>query len=234
MVQADYRPIWVLPCYRHEARLRLFLPQILKTGLPVLVVDDGNIPAIAPIEGVEIVRCETNSGKGAALIEGAKWAVSKGYTHLVQIDADGQHSVEDALAMIETSRTKPETLFSGFPIYDASVPKARLKGREVTRFFLLLETGIKRVDGLCGCRVYPLQHFLQVCEWVRARRMGFDVEVLVKWVWRGLPLKQQNVRVTYPQDGSSNFQMVRDNVGFFMLHARLCFLRVLRLVRFMR
>lgn len=234
MARTDYRPVWVLPCYRHEARLRVFLPQILKTGLPILVVDDGNTPAIAPIEGVEIVRCETNGGKGAALIAGARWAVAKGFTHLVQIDADGQHSVEDALAMIEASRAEPEAIFSGFPVYDVSVPKARLKGREVTRFFLWLETGIKRVDGLCGCRVYPLQKVLQVCERVRARRMGFDVEVLVKWIWQGLPMKQQNVRVTYPQDGSSNFQMVRDNVGFFMLHTRLCFLRVLRLVRIIR
>lgn len=234
MVKADYRPIWVLPCYRHEAQLRRFLPQILKTGLPVLVVDDGNVPAIAPIEGVEIVRCDTNGGKGAALIAGAKRAASKGYTHLVQIDADGQHSVEDALAMVAISRAEPETLFSGFPLYDASVPKARLKGREVTRFFLRIETGVTRLDGLCGCRVYPLQHFLQVCDRVRARRMGFDVEILVKWIWQGLPLKQQNVRVVYPKDGASNFQMVRDNVGFFMLHTRLCCLRVLRFVRFMR
>lgn len=234
MTGEAYRPIWILPCYQHEACLRVFLLQIKKTGLPILVVDDGNTPAIAPIKGVEIVRCETNGGKGAALIAGAHWAIARGYTHLVQIDADGQHSVEDALEMIEASRAEPETIFSGFPVYDASVPKARLKGREITRFFIQIETGIKRIDGLCGCRVYPLQRFLEVCEQVRAHRMGFDVEILVKWVWQGFPMKQWMVHVTYPQDGISNFQMVRDNVGFFALHTRLCFLRILRLMRLKR
>lgn len=226
-----FRPLWVLPCYRHEARLRHFLPQVTATGIPVLVVDDGNEPPLAPLDGAEILRCTENGGKGAALIAGARRAAEAGYTHLVQIDADGQHAVDDALAMIEAARREPETFFAGFPAYDASVPAARLKGREVTRLFLRLETGRRGIDGLCGCRVYPLRQLLEVCDGVRSRRMGFDVEVVVKWIWKGYALKQLPVRVTYPQDGVSNFRMVRDNVGFFMLHTRLITCRIFRLIR---
>lgn len=229
-----FRPVWILPCYRHEASLKPFLPQLFATGIPVVVVDDGNEPAIAPIDGVQLVRCDINRGKGAALIAGAKWAETQGFTHIFQIDADGQHAVADALTMLEAAKAEPQTLFSGFPVYDESVPTSREKGREVTRFFIRLETGLQREDALCGCRIYPLKPFLEVVQKVWTRRMGFDVEVIVKWVWQGYAVKQHRVHVTYPLDGVSNFRMVRDNVTFFALHTRLCCGRLLRWLRILR
>lgn len=234
MSAQPFRPIWIVPCYRHETSLRAFVPQLLATHLPVLVIDDGNEPPIQPIDGVHLIRSEQNSGKGAALALGAQWAAREGYTHIVQIDADGQHTVADAMAMIEAARADPETLYSGFPIYDASVPKSREKGRAVTRFFIWLETGLAREDGLCGCRVYPLATFLHVIERVRSRRMGFDVEVIVKWAWAKGAIKQFPVHVCYPLDGISNFRMLHDNLSFFALHSRLCLLRVLHCLRILR
>lgn len=234
MMDASFRPIWIIPCYRHEAGLKDFLPALQATGLPIVVVDDGNMPPMQPIEGVELVRSEQNLGKGGALILGAQWAEQQGYTHALQIDADGQHELADALTMLEAAKQSPQTLFSGFPVYDASVPKSREKGREVTRFFIRLETGLKREDALCGCRVYPLKPFLQVVNRVWSRRMGFDVEIIVKWVWAGGEVRQHKVRVTYPIDGVSNFHVFRDNLAFFLLHSRLCCGRLLRLLRILR
>lgn len=228
---SHFRPIWVIPCYRHEIALSAMLPKLRGYGFPILVVDDGNPIPLTPVQGVNILRCAKNQGKGGALIAGAEWAAQRGYTHLVQIDADGQHALADAYAMIQSAQAAPDTLFSGFPVYDASAPIARSKGRAITRFFLWLETGIKREDGLCGCRVYPLAAFLKVSRYVWSRRMGFDVEVIVKWAWQGYPIRQCNVHVTYPLDGHSNFHMVRDNLAFFALHTRLCCLRILRLLR---
>ena len=234
MKSPSFRPIWVIPCYRHEAGLKSFLPTLLDTGFPILVIDDGNTPPMQPLEGATLLRSEQNCGKGAALILGARWAHEQGYTHLLQIDADGQHSVADALSMVAAAQHSPQTLFSGFPVYDETVPKSREKGREVTRFFIRLETGLKREDGLCGCRVYPLNQFLQIIDQLWTRRMGFDVEVIVKWVWAGGDVRQHPVRVTYPVDGVSNFHVFRDNFAFFLLHTRLCCGRLLRLLRILR
>jgi glycosyltransferase involved in cell wall biosynthesis len=234
MNTSTFRPIWVVPCYHHEARLRKFLPALQDTGIPIVVVDDGNMPPMQSIDGVTLIRSEQNLGKGNALILGARWAHQQGYTHALQIDADGQHSLADALTMLDAARLSPQVLFSGFPVYDDSVPKSREKGREVTRFFLRLETGLKREDALCGCRVYPLKRFLQVINHVWTRRMGFDIEIIVKWVWTGGEVRQHNVHVTYPTDGVSNFHMIRDNFVFFMLHTRLCTGRILRLLRILR
>lgn len=234
MSSSTFKPLWIVPCYHHEASLKVFVPQLLATQIPVLVVDDGNETPISPIPGAMLVRCDVNGGKGAALEAGAKWAQTQGYTHLIQIDADGQHAVADALAMVEAAKAEPHTLFSGFPVYDDSVPKAREKGREVTRFFIRLETGLKREDALCGCRVYPLKQFLEVVQKVRSRQMGFDPEMVVKWVWQGYAVKQHLVHVTYPLDGVSNFRMLRDNMTFFAVHARLCCGRLLRWLRILR
>lgn len=225
-----FRPLWVVPVYRHEAGVRRFVPELLATGLPVLVVDDGNEPPMASVEGAELLRLDRNGGKGAAVAAGARWAVGHGYTTVLQIDGDGQHCVADALALARVAETRPDALVTGFPVYDASAPKARSKGRGVTRFFLRLETGLKGEDGLCGCRAYPAERLVSLLPEIRTRRMGFDVEVIVRWAWAGWPLTQRPVRVTYPCDGVSNFRMVRDNVGFFLLHTRLCCGRLLRLI----
>ena len=134
------------------------------------------------------------------------------------------------MALLKIAEEKQDTLITGFPVYDASAPKGRKLGREVTRFFLLLETGLKE-DGMCGCRVYPVHRSLAVAELVRNRRMGFDVEFPVRWVWSGWKILTREVHVTYPKDGFSNFRMWRDNVEFFCLHTRLCFSRFFRCYR---
>lgn len=225
------RTLWLIPVYRHARPLAALLDRLAGSGCPVLVVDDGNDPPLKLPEGVDSIRFGRNRGKGAAVMAGLRWAAGRGFTHLVQIDADGQHDLEDARAMVETARSVPDALVTGFPVYDASAPSSRVSGRKVTRLFLWLETGRRDEDGLCGCRVYPVSRSLALLELVRERRMGFDVEFPVRWLWSGWPLVTRRVHVTYPAGGYSNFRMVRDNAAFFLLHARLCFLRLFRLYR---
>ena len=227
-VRMGFKPLWIVPVFRHTACVRTLVPRLRASGVPVLLIDDGNNPALGEVPGAEVLRLERNCGKGAAIVAGVRWAAAREFTAVAQIDADGQHNIEDALAMLRRAESLPETLLSGFPVYDASVPKARSKGREVTRFFLRLEMGLTGEDGLCGCRVYPLGPLMRVLPKVRSRRMGFDPEVIVRWVWQGFALEPYPVRVTYPVNGVSNFRMVRDNLSFVLLHTRLLTLRVLR------
>lgn len=221
------KPLWIVPAYRHAAELAEFLPKLRASGLPVLVVDDGNSPPLAPGGSAYLLRRERNGGKGAATLDGMRWALARGFTHGVQIDADGQHSIADALALLAAVRKTPDALGVGFPAYGADAPAARVRGRRVTRFFVWLETGLRGVDGLCGCRVYPLARMAEIAPLLRCRRMGFDVEALVRWAWKGWPIVRGDVRVEYRRNGLSNFRMVRDNLGFALLHARLCCLRLL-------
>ena len=224
------KPFWMIPVYRHARQLPQLLARLENSGLPILVVDDGNEPPLALPPEIAGVRLPENQGKGASVCAGLRWGADHGFTHMVQIDADGQHDVGDALRLLDLAKENPEAFVTGFPTYDEHAPAARVSGRRVTHFFLWLEMGLKE-DGLCGCRVYPVRRSLAVARLTRERRMGFDVEFPVRWVWSGWPLLSSEVRVTYPADGFSNFRMVRDNLTFFRLHARLCFLRMFHLYR---
>ena len=227
------KPVWMVPVYRHVEPARVLAQRLLETPFPVVAVDDGNAPPL-DLPGVTVLRHDRNLGKGAAVATALRWAGGQGFTHAVQIDADGQHRVEDALTMVARAECEPGTLISGFPVYDGTVPSQRASGRKVTRFFIWLETGVKGEDGLCGCRVYPVARAVALLPLLRSRRMGFDVEVIVRWLWNGWPLFSHPVHVTYPENGVSNFRMVHDNITFFMLHARLCFQRLFRCYRRVR
>ncbi|MGN0887070.1 MAG: glycosyltransferase family 2 protein [Candidatus Spyradenecus sp.] len=231
---SGFRPIWILPCYRHGEALAKRLPALCATGVPVLVVDDGNEPPLdfAPVPGgdVRIVRRERNGGKGAALLTGARAALKAGFSHALQLDADGQHNLEDARGLIAAAAAEPETLHSGYPLYGPEVPKARLKGRELTRWMIRLETGLRHEDAQCGCRAYPLAKLLEVAKHIRGRRMDFDIEVIVRWAWAGERIKPFPVHVAYVPGGVSNFRMVRDNAAFAWLHTRLLTQRICRLL----
>lgn len=224
------KPLLMIPLYRHARQLRPLLPDLFSRKIPILIVDDGN-PEPFTAEGVSILRLDPNQGKGAAICAALAWANARGFTHLLQLDADGQHNIEDAFSLLSLAARFPDTLITGSPVFDASIPINRLKGRKITHFFLFLETGRRNEDGMCGCRVYPVARSLTVSRLVREKRMGFDIEFIVRWCWSKWPMRTAPVRVRYPTDGYSNFRLWRDNVHISRMHARLCFLRLFHLYR---
>src|SRR5690606_7671316 len=101
-----------------------------------------------------------NRGKGAAVKTGFCYARILGFSHAIQIDADGQHDSAAVSQFVEVSKSNPDTIICGHPLFDESAPKVRLYGRKVTDFWVALETLSFAVkDSLCGFRVYPLDQF---------------------------------------------------------------------------
>jgi len=141
----------------------------------------------------------------------------------VQVDADGQHDLDELHLLLQASEAAPGAIVSGMPVFDASVPAARLHGRKITTFFAMLETLSTLIqDAMCGFRVYPIPQFNAIArEEFISRRMGFDADVLVRSVWRGQDLKFVPVAVCYPPDGVSHFRMFADNAGISLMHLRL-------------
>ena len=114
---------------------------------------------------------------------------------------------------------------TGQPVFDTSVPKARLYGRYATHVWVWINTlSFDIRDAMCGFRVYPLAPTLRLFDDVAiGRRMDFDVEVLVRLYWRGLRVVNLPTRVTYPADGVSHFDVLRDNLRISWMHTRLFF-----------
>ena len=231
-MSADFRPVVIIPCRNHGLTVEKVLEGLEPLGLPVIVVDDGSdavtreaLDELAPrCPEMTLLRHEVNRGKGAALTTGLHYAEKEGYTHALQVDADGQHDLADAPTLLESAKRDPNALWSARPLYDESVPKKRLIGRYVTHVWVWIETlSFEIVDSMCGYRVYPIAPTLAILKTKHVGQfMDFDTEIMVRFYWKGLRVRFVPSRVIYPEDGYSNFRMWEDNVRISKMHTRLC------------
>lgn len=228
----DFLPIAIIPVYNHPDTVGRMVQAVLDAGLPCLLVDDGSDAGCAAVldaqaararARVRLLRLRRNEGKGAAVMAGLRQALAQGYSHALQIDADGQHAVADIPHLVELARARPQAMVCGVPQYDASVPKGRLYGRYLTHVWVWVNTlSLDIRDSMCGFRVYPLRAAVAVLDSAAiGRRMEFDTEVLVRLHWRGVPFVMYPTAVTYPMDGLSHFKVWRDNLLISGMHARL-------------
>ncbi|MCM8542541.1 MAG: glycosyltransferase family 2 protein [Lentisphaeraceae bacterium] len=228
----------IVPCYNHESLLNRMLLQLEPYKLDCLVIDDGsNETAQKTIEEctskkpwVTLIKRVKNGGKGEAVKDGFQLAISKGYTHALQIDADCQHDVNDIPKFIQLSEANPDSIITGEAKYDKSVPKSRLYGRYINHFWVMVETlSFKVLDTMCGFRIYPLAQLSKVKMSSIGSRMDFDVEMAVRSIWAGIPLKTIDTKVIYPEDGISNFHYLKGNLRITWMHIKLCCGMILRL-----
>lgn len=232
-----HRPCAVIPVYNHEHAVVAVVRALLAEGLPCVLVDDASSPAcarvldqLAGLADTSLVRLAANQGKGGAVMAGLHEAHRLGFTHALQVDADGQHDLADVRRFLAASAERPTALVCGYPQYDASVPKGRLYARYLTHVWVWINTlSLSIPDSMCGFRVYPLAPVLAVLNAGRlGRRMDFDPEVLVRLHWRNQPMHWLQTRVHYPSDGVSHFRPWHDNVLISRMHARLFFGMLLR------
>jgi glycosyltransferase involved in cell wall biosynthesis len=224
----------VIPVYNHEHAIGAVVADLLPLGVHVILVDDGSSPACAAVLAqlardlsgqVTLVRQDVNQGKGVAVLAGFRKAAQLGYTHALQIDADGQHDTADVPRFLAMAQAHPAAIIAGHPIYDDSVPKARLYGRYATHIWVWINTlsfAIK--DSMCGFRLYPVAavNALAARRSIGAR-MNFDTDVIVRLYWSGMEVVNLPTRVSYPTDGVSHFRVWRDNVQISWMHTKLFF-----------
>ncbi|MBA3580862.1 MAG: glycosyltransferase family 2 protein [Gammaproteobacteria bacterium] len=235
----SFKPCIIIPVYNHAQMLPAVLDRLAHLHLPCLVVNDGSSTLCSALlqkiaqeySWLTLLEHTVNQGKGAAVMTGIRAAAEYGYTHALQVDADGQHAIEDATALLKMAESNPSALISGRPVYDESVPKHRLYARYLTHVLVWLNTlSLEIKDSMCGFRVYPISATLRLINEVRlGARMDFDTEVMVRLYWRNTSILQIPSRVIYPEDGQSHFNLINDNALITALHTRLFFGMLLRL-----
>lgn len=229
-----FRPCIVIPVYEHAGPLEGVLDRLAPLRLSCMAIDDGSgescrrtLEAIAASRNgqVTLIRRRANGGKGAAVKDGLRAAAAAGFSHALQVDADGQHDLEAVPRLLAEAEKNPAALIGGLPRFDASAPAGRLYGRRLTNFWIRVNTLSNAIpDGMCGLRVYPLAATLRVLERARTGdRMDFDPEILVRLRWAGVPLRFLPVSVHYPEGGVSHFRLGRDNALISWMHTRLFF-----------
>lgn len=223
------KAVAVIPHFNHSGTVGQVAHAMRAAGLSVMIVDDGSRPAecevlrqLATEPGIQVRFCAHNGGKGHAMKEGLRWAWAEGHTHALQVDADGQHQLDDAPRLLAEAREVPHALVCGRPVYGDDAPAVRRYGREITNFWASVNSGVRVRDAMCGFRVYPLA---PTCELIAreslGNRMDFDIEILVRLVWAGVPLRWVDTPVRYEPGGISHFAPLRDNLRIGGMHARL-------------
>lgn len=236
-----FKPCVLIPVFNHEHAMPVVVGRIVEQHIDCIMINDGSNVECSKVlrelanqyESVSLLEHEHNQGKGAAFKTGLREAAIRGYSHVVQIDADGQHKTADIPVFLNMAKQHPDAIINGTAVYDESVPKHRLYGRYLTHFWVWINTlSFSIKDSMCGFRVYPVRTTLAVINKKRVGdRMDFDTEILVRSYWQGIKVIDQPTKVEYPLDGVSHFKMLRDNIMITRMHARLFFSMLAELPR---
>jgi glycosyltransferase involved in cell wall biosynthesis len=228
---ANFLPVAVVPVYNHPHTIAATVDALRAQGLPCVMVDDGSDAVCAQVlDGlgaadaqVDLLRLPHNQGKGAAMAAGLRRAQILGYSHALQIDADGQHDTADVARFIALAKAHPQAVICGCPQYDHSVPRLRFYARYLTHILVWFNTRSLAIrDSMCGFRVYPVDSAVAVFDTETVgQRMDFDSEIIVHLYWRKVPIINQTTRVIYPENGISHYRLWRDTALLARMHARL-------------
>lgn len=221
-VATSLKILVVIPVYNHVQTVREVAEGALSQGFPVLVLDDGStdgsLDSVVDLP-VERHRLPVNVGKGGAILAAAHLAQSWGYQAIITIDADGQHDPADARLLQEVAMSSWPCIVIGARMMDTlNVPRSSLFGRDFSNFWVRLECGQTLPDTQSGYRLYPVE-FLDSARFL-SRRYTFEIEVLVRGSWAGLPVLSAPVSVYYPPGNEriSHFHKFKDNLRLSCLH----------------
>ncbi len=224
-IRNSLRVMVAIPVYNHGATLRSVVERVLHLHDAVLVVDDGStdggLNSIAHLD-VHRIRHSRNLGKGAAILSAARKAEALGMTHLVTLDADGQHDPKDLHRFISALNQFPRAIVVGKRDFETGyVPSGSRVGRRISNFWLWAQTGRRLGDTQSGYRAYPIGSLNALK--LRERRYAFENEVLAKGAWAGIQLVEVNISTFYPadEDRVSHFHLFFDNLRLSLLNARL-------------
>lgn len=232
----------IIPSYNTGPKVYDTVREAREQWAPVWVVVDGSTDGTAEElqrmaaadEQLHVLVLARNSGKGTAVLAGLEAARAAGCTHALTMDADGQHPAWLIRPFMEASAARPEAMILGRPVFDASAPLIRVRGRRISNWWTDVETLAAGIgDSLYGFRIYPIAELIDVMRgqpWMR--RFDFDTEAVVRLVWRGVKPINLDAPVKYlkPEEGGvSHFHYGRDNVLLTWMHTRLVLEFVLRL-----
>jgi glycosyltransferase involved in cell wall biosynthesis len=216
------KPLIVIPHYNHNATLRAVAEKCASQGIATAVFDDGSTVSpekeIADLP-IAFIRFEENKGKGRILQSAAKWAKEKGFTHIITIDADGQHNPSEISLFLAAAESNPAVIIIGVRQFDNTVPLSSRFGRKFGGFWVHFQTGKPVADIQSGFRCYPVKVLNVIPVW--CKRYAFEVEIVVRALWAGFEVREVPVSVLYAKERISHFHKLKDNLRLTLLNTHL-------------
>lgn len=227
-----FRLAAVIPTYNNPLTLHKVVEGVKRYCSYIIVIDDGSdregAEAAENISGIDLIRNSKNIGKGPSLGKGLKRASDLGYTHVVTIDADGQHFPEDIINLASAAEKEPDVIWIGNrELGCENMPGKNTFANKFSNFWFWAETGVKLSDTQSGYRVYPLNRLAGIR--VLSGRYEWELEILVRAVWRGVGVKNYPVKVYYPpaEMRVSHFKPFKDFARISILNTILVFIALI-------
>jgi glycosyltransferase involved in cell wall biosynthesis len=222
----------LVPTFNNAKFLGRLLDDLLRYRIPVIVIDDGStdetVFILKRFPDIWFLSFSSNQGKGAALQQGFRSAVQKGYDYAISIDSDGQHYAHDLPAFLECLVANPGSLIVGARnMNQSSVPGKSSFGHRFSNFWFQVETGIRLPDTQSGYRLYPVRRLESIRFYTK--RFEFEIEVIVRAAWKGIPIRSVPVSVYYPppKERISHFRPILDFARISILNTFLVFISLL-------
>ncbi|QZY51165.1 glycosyltransferase family 2 protein [Leucobacter tenebrionis] len=209
----------VIPLYNEATVIAEVVRGLLPLFPQVVCIDDGSRDgsgAIAAAAGAHLVTHPINLGQGAALQTGFEYALERGARYVVTFDADGQHRVEDAAAMLERARAEDLAIVFGSRFLDDRTDPGVLK-RIVLKtavWVTNLTTHTRLTDAHNGLRVIR-DDALRMIK-LRQDRMAHGTEIVVQLGKTGLPYAEQPVEVIYSDYSKAKGQSLLNSVNILV------------------
>lgn len=219
----------LLPTYNNQNTLIRVIDEVILYTTNIIIINDGSDDSTAEIlrsyPQLTIIEYSKNIGKGWALRQGFKKAIELGYLSAISLDTDGQHFPKDLEAMLLRSITNPGCLIIGARnMNQTNVPTKSSFGNKFSNFWFKLETGNEMPDTQSGYRFYPLHEMREISFYTI--KFEFEIEVLVRAAWSGIPIISEPVSVFYPDKNEriSHFRPLKDFTRISILNTVLVFI----------
>jgi glycosyltransferase involved in cell wall biosynthesis len=205
----------VIPAYNESATIKDVLTRLKKHNLPVLVIDDGSTDHTgreARQSGAEVIINPKNSGKGATLLTGFRYALDKGFDAVITMDADGQHLPKDIPFFIKAASTQPSGIIIGNRMEDTrTMPFVRILTNKFMSKMLSMLIRQPVPDTQCGFRLIKRE----VLERIKLTTRNFELEseILLEASYAGFSIHSVAIQTIYAHD-KSHIRPFRDSIRF--------------------
>ena len=217
------RQFALIPAYKPNENLISFIQSLETRGLEVVVVNDGSgedhLPLFHKIQEqslATVIHLEKNQGKGAALKAGLSYlnTVNDDF-QVITLDADGQHSLQDALFLLQKSLENEGSLLLGSRAQSKDSPLRSRIGNYITKKVFSLTTGVRVEDTQTGMRAFSKQLIPKLLK-IQGNRYEYEMNMLLDFAKEGIPIQEYPIETIYINDNEeSHFDTVKDSIRIY-------------------
>ena len=207
----------IIPVYNEAAVVKSVVEGVLAAFSNVIVVDDGSSdgsPAIVASTGATLVRHPFNLGQGAALQTGIERALREpGVEYFVTFDSDGQHRVEDAVAMVQALSAGEVDILLGsrFLSDNPTIPALKRVALRFARLVMNAATGLRLTDAHNGLRAFN-RSFAESLQ-LRESGMAHASEIVSHVARGGFRYREWPVEIAYTEYSVGKGQPLTNGVN---------------------